>query len=364
MKFVFASYISSDTYTDPATWLERIKAYTGVLEAVAVNHEVISIEQINYEGDEVKNGVIYRFRKFNKHRYFPLKLNLFISRQKPDVVFIHSLHFPLEVMLLRLILRRKPKIIIQNHAEKPFKGIKKRLVRLAENSVYAYLFASRAMGLDWIAKGNLTSPKKIHEVMELSSFFHPIPKAIARTKTGIREANAFLWVGRLDQNKDPLTVIKAFLQYADATPSACLYMIYQEEDLLTEIQQVLKNESNAAAIKLIGKVPNEDLLYWYNSVDFVVAGSHYEGSGTAVCEAMSCGCIPVITDIFSFRMMTDNGNIGLLFEAGNEVELLAALQQINSLNISAEKEKVLAYFNSRLSFEAIAGRIGAIAASC
>jgi glycosyltransferase involved in cell wall biosynthesis len=363
MKFVFASYISSDNYTDPAAWLERIKAYTGVLEAVAVNHEVISIEQINYEGDEVKNGVNYQFRKF-KRTYFPLKLNLYIRQQKPDVVFIHSLHFPLQVILLRLILGRKPKIIIQNHAEKPFTGIKKRLVRLAERSVNAYLFASRAMGLDWIAKGNLTSTKKIHEVMELSSFFHPIPKATARAKTGITEVNPFLWVGRLDQNKDPLTVIKGFLKFAAATPSACLYMLYHTEELLHEIQQLLSNEPHAATIKLIGKVPNDELLYWHNSVDFIVAGSHYEGSGTAVCEAMSCGCIPIVTDIFSFRMMTDNGNIGLLYEAGSEVELLAALQQTNSLNISAEKEKALAYFNSTLSFEAIAGRIGLIAASC
>lgn len=363
MKFVFASYISSD-YNDPAAWLERIKAYTGVLETVAVNHEVISIEQINYEGDEVKNGVNYQFIKFNKRWYSPLKLNLFISRQEPDVVFIHSLHFPLQVMLLRLLLGRKPKIIIQNHAEKPFTGIKRRLVRLAERSVNAYLFASLAMGLEWIVKGSLKAPDKIHEVMELSSFFHPIPKETARLKTGITDANAFLWVGRLDQNKDPLTVIKAFLKFAAVKSSACLYMIYHTDELLPQIQELLRNEPNTKAIKLIGKVPNDDLLYWYNSVDFIVAGSHYEGSGTAVCEAMSCGCIPLITDIFSFRMMSDNGKIGMLYEAGNEVELLAALQQINSLNISAEKEKALTYFKSTLSFEAIARRIGFIAASC
>ncbi|MES2376526.1 MAG: glycosyltransferase [Bacteroidota bacterium] len=364
MKFVFASYISSDNYNDPAAWLERIKAYTGVLEAVAVNHEVVSVEQINYEGEALKNKVNYQFRKFKKRSYFPLKLNLYISQQKPDVIFIHSLHFPLQVMLLRLILGLKPKIIIQNHAEKPFTGIKKKLVRLSEGSVNAYLFTSLEMGLNWITKGNLTSPKKIHEVMELSSFFYPISKETARAKTGITEANAFLWVGRLDQNKDPLTVIKAFLKFADVTSSACLYMLYHTEELLPQIQQLLSNEPNAAAIKLIGKVPNEELLYWHNSVDFIVSGSHYEGSGTAVCEAMSCGCIPIVTDIFSFRMMTDNGKIGMLYEAGNGVELLAALQQTATLYISAEKEKALAYFKSTLSFGAIGGRIGAIAASC
>jgi glycosyltransferase involved in cell wall biosynthesis len=364
MKFVFASYISTDTYTDPAAWLERIKAYGGVLEAVAVNHEVISIEQINYEGDYIKHGVTYQFRKFKKHTYFSLKLNLYIKQLKPDVVFIQSLHFPLQVMLLRLVVRRKTKIIIQNHAEKPFTGIKKTLVRLSEKSVNAYLFASLQMGLEWISKGNLTSPQKIHEVMELSSYFHPIPTEIARAKTVVTEDNAFLWVGRLDQNKDPLTVINAFLKFAAITPSACLYMLYHTEELLPEIKRLLTHEPNATTIKLIGEVSNDELLYWYNSVDFIISGSHYEGSGTAVCEAMSCGCIPIVTDIFSFRMMTDNGNIGILYGAGNEVELLDALQQTVQLNISFEKEKALAYFKSTLSFEAIAGRIGEIATSC
>jgi glycosyltransferase involved in cell wall biosynthesis len=365
MKFVFTSYITINSYNDPVAWLERIKAYTGILDTLALSNEVISIEQINYKGDVVKNGVQYRFKQFNRwYRYFPFEQNRYISKLNPDIVFIQSLHFPLQVILLRLALGRKPKIIIQNHAEKPFGGIKKYLLRLSERYVNAYLFASKAMGLDWIANGNLTSPQKIHEVMELSSYFSPIAKNKAKAKTGITTENVFLWVGRLDENKDPLTVIKAFLEFAAVNAGACLYMIYHTEELLPSIKELLNVSSNAGAIKLIGKIPNEDMLYWYNSADFVISGSHYEGSGTAVCEAMSCGCIPVVTDIPSFRMMTDNGNVGMLYEAGNEAKLLRALIRTTTLNKPVEGEKALSYFRSNLSFEAIALQIQEIAASC
>ncbi|MDP9047553.1 MAG: glycosyltransferase, partial [Bacteroidota bacterium] len=95
----------------------------------------------------------------------------------------------------------------------------------------------------------------------------------------------------------------------------------------------------------------------------ILSGSHYEGSGTAVCEAMSCGCIPIVTDIPSFRAITDNGNCGILYEPGNQQELLSALFQTQTINKSAKRTNTLAYFEQKLSFEAIASQIHNIAAT-
>jgi glycosyltransferase involved in cell wall biosynthesis len=105
------------------------------------------------------------------------------------------------------------------------------------------------------------------------------------------------------------------------------------------------------------------LQYWYNSADIILSGSHYEGSGTAVCEAMSCGCMPVVTDILSFRMITDNGRCGLLYEPGNETSLLLALKLTLEIDLQKKQELSLQYFRETLSFEAIAGKIQEIAES-
>lgn len=362
MKFVFVSYVKSAGFKDPETWLQRINFYTGVLEALATRHTVISIEQISYSGQYHQNGVHYYFRQYSAlGRKLPLKLHCFIKKLRPDVVVVQGLHFPLQVIQLRALLGTKPCIILQNHAERPFNGFKKYWQVLAGKCVNAYLFASKLMGLEWVERGNIQLAGKIHEVMEVSSVFNPVNKALALSKTGAIGEPVFLWVGRLNANKDPLTVVKAFLKFADAQPSARLYMIYHTDELLADIQAVLKGHPYQKHIKLTGKIPHGELLYWFNSADFIVSGSHYEGSGAAVCEAMSCGCIPVVTNIDSFRMMTDNGKCGLLYAPGNEAALLTALQQTQQMDIPQKRKYTLAYYTSTLSFSAIAGRFREIA---
>jgi glycosyltransferase involved in cell wall biosynthesis len=364
MKFVFASYVYTKEFNQPLPWLKRISMYGGILEGLSIKNTVISIEQIDYEGYFFFNGVYYHFKRFSKaSHYFPFYLHQFVKKLQPDVVVIQGLHFPLQVILLRLMLGKKVKIIAQHHAEIPFTGIKKKLQQIADRCIHAYLFASRPMGLDWVTKGNLACPEKIHEVMEVSSLFYPDKKAEAKQQTKVSGNPIFLWVGRLNANKDPLNVVRAFLKFTVTNPAARLYMIYHTDELIVDIKALICQNNAQSPIILIGKVAHAELQHWYNSADFFISGSHYEGSGTAVCEAMSCGCIPIVTDIFPFRMITDNGSCGILYEAGNEAALLSALEHTKLLDVNEKQQRSLAHFKSNLSFEAIAGKIQEVAIS-
>jgi glycosyltransferase involved in cell wall biosynthesis len=355
MKIISTGYSSTPEYTNPKEWLERISFYTGILEELAKQHEVISIERINYEGDYQQNGVQYHFiNQKRKVDRFPLPMHHFIKNLKPDIVLVNGFIFPLQIIQLRMILGRAVKIIVLHRAEKPFKGLKKYLQKIAGKCVNAYLFSSVDLGKEWIEKGIIKNKQKIHEVMQASSSFFPMDKTIARSILSVHGSLVFLWVGRLEANKDPLTVLKAFIQFLNHHSTSVLYMIYQSEELIKEVKQLAKESKN---IKLIGKVVHKELQYWYNSADFVISGSHYEGSGIAVCEAMSCGCIPVVTNIDSFRTMTGRGKCGLLYEPGNVNDLLAVLLKAKQLDIEKEKRNVLQQFREELSFEAIKKKI-------
>ena len=359
MKLIFTSYVSSPEYNQPDLWLKRIEGYTGILEKLGKDHTVIGIERINYEGEYSQNKVQYIFTRQNiKIIRFPRRMHRLIKKQKPDIVFVNGLIFPLQVLQLRLALGRSVKIIGIHHAEKPFKGLKKKLQRLADSCIHAYLFASSEFGKEWVKNGNISSLKKIYEVMEASSAFYPSDRNKNPEQLSVKGHPVYLWVGRLNANKDPLTVVKAFLRFQQKHISARLYMIYHEEDLLQDIKQVMSQFENAGnVVRLIGNIPHEQMSDWYNSAEFIISGSHYEGSGVAVCEAMSCGCIPVLTDIFSFRMMTGRGKCGLLYEPGNNDELLAALLMTMEMDLEKEKVKVLQQFKEELSFEAIGRKI-------
>lgn len=364
MKFVFTGYNANLQFTRPLTWLKRIDIYVGMLEHLAKTNEVTYIDHIDFEGDVEHNGVQYLFRRFTKSQLlFPGKLHRLIKAQKPDVVLIHGLHHPFQVIQLRQALGPSVKIILQHHAELPFNKLRKPLQRLAGHYVDACLFASKEMGLDWVRRGNLPDPGKIHEVMEVSSIFYPVDKAHARAKINIGDGPVFLWVGHLNTNKDPLTVVQGFLQFASVSTEARLYLIYQNDDLLAEVQSMVASHPAGKNIILVGAVAHNDLLYWFNSVDYIISGSHYEGGGTALCEGISCGCIPVATNIQSFRMMTDNGKCGILFEPGNAASLYKALQLTTVVNQAAMRDAVLNYYTATLSFSAIASRLRTIAGS-
>jgi glycosyltransferase involved in cell wall biosynthesis len=136
------------------------------------------------------------------------------------------LHQPVQLIQLGLMLGKHPRIIVQNHAEKPFPGgIKKSLQKLADKYADAYLFASHDMGLEWVTAGNLKSPGKIHEVMEVSSVFFPIDRSEAESQTNVKDAPVFLWVGRLNDNKDPLNVVRAFLRFVPSSPWQKIFFI-------------------------------------------------------------------------------------------------------------------------------------------
>ena len=351
MRIVFLSYNFSADIHDPQQWFERIKYYRGWLECLAATHTVIRIDQINYLGHAVHNGVEYCFVKGRRKNHFPVALNHFAASKKPDVVVVSSFLYPWQVILLRKTLGRAVVIIVQNHAERPFAGPKKYLQRIASHRVNYFLFTSAETGAAWVKNGNIHSAEKIKELMEVSSAFEPAGKDIARQQTGAHGSPIFLWVGRLNQNKDPFTAVRAFLHFAAQQPTAKLYMIFQSDELLPDIKNILPRDSSA--VVLVGNVPHDDLQPWYNSADYFLAASHHEGSGTALCEAMSCGCIPIVSNIPSFKTIT--GDCGILFEKGSVSSLLTALQQTVGINTELWRAKVLEHFKNNLSFAAIAG---------
>ncbi len=365
MRFIFLSYNYSPDIKSPEDWVNRINFYVGSLECLAQTNTVIRIDQINYEGNFTHNGVQYFCIKASGAKnYFPRKLNRFVKSLAPDIVVVSSFLFPLQVTQLRRCLGKNVKIIIQHHAERPYTGIKKFVQRQASRFVDAYIFASGEIGGDWLRRGNLIDEKKIYEIVGGTSVFSPVEKLVAKEKTGISGYPVFLWAGRLNKNKDPLTVVKAFLEFSKTHVTSKLYMIYQTTELLVDVKKLIAEiENNSSSVVLVGAIPHKEMSYWFSAADFLVSGSHYEGSGTVICEAMSCGCIPIVTDIPSFKAISAKGACGFLYEAGNENALLSVINDALRANVEQTKNKIINHFKQELSFEAIARKLQEIAAA-
>jgi len=359
IKLIDLNYHVHATITNPHEALEVQKASTGFVKFIKNKLEIQLVKHIKYEGVEKIDSVDYFF--FKSKRSFwkvPAKTHRFVKKQHADVVLIQGFIFPIQVIVLKLMLGKKVKFMLQHHGERIFTGPKRIFQRLTRPLIDAYLFTSVENANDWIEKKIISSKDKCYEVLEASTHFSKMNKENCKAELNMHGNKNFLWVGRLNSNKDPLTVLKAFAKYLSNNREAKLYMIYQTDELLSGIKKLVSQNSELNdAVILKGSLPHHELQYWYSAANFYISGSRSEGSGYALIEAMACGCIPVVTDIPSFNKITNNGKYGFLFESGDEKSLemiLSNLYKIDEAKISAS---IVEHFNSSLSFQAISNQL-------
>ncbi len=356
IKVIDVVYHCHNEYDQPKQVIAKHAPSLGFTDYLKNRLDISFVKHANYEGIEKINNIEYAFFKSNNSFWhIPFKTHRYIKKQDPDIVIVEGLVFPLQLMMLKLKLGKKCRIIAQYHNEKPFTGLKKYFQKMADYSINTYLFTSRDEAKDWVNKKIIKDPLKCREILEASTYFTKKDKAQSQARVGMRGKYNFLWVGRLNKNKDPFTVLRSFERYASLNPEVRLYMIYQENQLADEVKRMIEqNIVLKKSVTLVGKVIHDELVYWYSAANFYISGSHRDASSYALLEAMACGCIPIVTKIPSFKKITCNGEFGFLFPAGDEKSLSEILNGIEQVNIEEKANAVEKYFRKNLGFKNIA----------
>jgi glycosyltransferase involved in cell wall biosynthesis len=283
------------------------------------------------------------------------------AQNEPTVVHVNGLLFPFQVRGLRIMLPGRCAIAVQHHAGRPWQGLRGLVQGWGLEAADGFLFAARGLAEPFVKQGAIRGMGDVYQIMEGSSWFAPQDRTSARALTGMYGTPVVLWVGRLNQNKDPLTVLAGFEQVVKEAPGARLYMAYSTEDLLPQVRACIgESVVLGKTVTLLGKIPHAELERYYNSADFFVLGSHYEGSGYALVEALACGVIPVVTDIPSFRMMTDGGRIGGLWTPGDPGALCEVMLNLLRRPWPPMSAAARGFFKEHLSFPAIGRQAMAI----
>lgn len=171
----------------------------------------------------------------------------------------------------------------------------------------------------------------------------------------------FVWTGRLHPIKDPITALEGFWRILDAWPDAALYMYFRTAELLAEVRSVLASRPVLnARVDLRGNVPYGQMEAIYNSADFLIQASRSEFSGCAVLEALSCGVVPVVTDVPSFRAITHGGRYGVLFPVGDAEALAAGVVRHSPGSIPERADAARVHFEERLSYDALGRRLDTV----
>jgi glycosyltransferase involved in cell wall biosynthesis len=307
----------------------------------------------------VRNGVHYFFLPFGRapgsrgHD----ALGELLRTLTPDVCHVHGLDFHPEVLALAALAPRIP-IVLQDHASRAPRLWRRPLWRRGLSVASGITFCSLEQARPFVDAGLIDSKTELYAIPESTSRFSPGDQADARRRTSIIGDPAVLWVGHLDVNKDPLTVLRGIRDAARVLPDLQLYCCFGTAPLLGEVEECIAQDLLLRErVHLLGRVPHERVEHLMRAADLFVLGSHREGSGFSLIEALACGLPPVVTDIPSFRSLTAAGTVGMLWPYGDSRALCASLVQSAARVGPDVRAAVRVHFERELSFAALGSKL-------
>lgn len=359
LKIADIVYHYHEEYNNPEQVLQKHEPTLGFLPYIKDRADYLVVRHMNHEQVFCKDGIRYAFfKRRNAPWQIPLGTHRFIQKFNPDIVLVHGFLFPLQVIALKKVLKKNCAIVLQHHADQPAPSIRLVLQKMADRYVDSYMFTAGGIAESWLSYGVIANEKKVSTIAAASARVLKRDKMMCRQRLGMTGNANFLWVGRLNDNKDPLTVLRAFARYIRMNTSARLYMIYQTDELLAAVSKfLLENKRLKTCVHLIGKLDKEQLADWYNAADFFISGSHAEAAGYALLEALSVGCIPLVTAIPSYKQILNNGQVGYLYTPGNVQHLITVLEQLPITEVDKLSAATEQYYHDTASFKSVAGRL-------
>jgi glycosyltransferase involved in cell wall biosynthesis len=347
----------------PAELLTAWPTVVDVAEAACRCGVRVSVVQASAYGERLsRNGVSYYFLPFGVGSVDGghAALGELLRELAPDVLHVHGLDFARDVLALAQLAPRIP-IVLQDHASQPPRIWRRASWRRGVADAAGISFCAAAQARPFDSAGLLAPRTRVYEIPESSSRFTPGDRAAARRATGIVGDPAVLWVGHLDANKDPLTVLKGVSATTAVLPGLRLWCCFGVAPLQRAVEQrIIGDVRLRERVHLLGRVPHERIEQLMRAADLFVLGSHHEGSGYSLIEALACGLTPIVTDIPSFRSLTGGGAVGMLWPCGDTRALSEALLALAPRVDSGLRDAVRAHFERELSFDALGAKLAAM----
>lgn len=358
---IVVNYSYDNDCVSASALIERFSQLTcWVDEYVKSGVRVTVFQRYAHDTTFSKAGVNYIFLrdllpgKFG-HLFIALRFNRKIYRFAKSLkyqtvsIFIHSFLNAMSILHIARLLGNSLPIFIQHHAERIRSTVHREILKKACANIAGGFFSTLAHAQPWLEHKILTS-SCVYALMECTSTLQPMDKLSAKASLGY-EGLLLLWTGNLNNNKDPLTVLRGVQSFLQ-TYRANLLMIFRERELVTAVKALIKELGIEHRVSILGYVEHQEMAVYFSAADIFVQGSYREGSGISVLEAMCCGALPVVTDIPSFQAITDDSEF--LWKAGDANSLKQSLEKVAAMkNIQAEQTRCIEFYNDNWSAAAL-----------
>lgn len=297
------------------------------------NYENVLIVSQDYENklDKFRNIVndIYvinmtREIKLKQDIKTTLQVRKLLKKLKPDILYLHSSKAG-AYGRIALLFNRKTKILYNAHGwyfNADMSQKKKKVIILIEK-----ILALRANKIINISKSEYDSalkykiaPERKMCVIENGIDFTKFEgcdkyREETRKKYNIGDDEIVIGVvGRLSEQKDPMTTIKAFNEVYKENKNVRLMYVGSGE-LEDEVMKYAKENNLQHLVTITGWVDNTER--YISAFDIAILPSKWEGFGLALIEYMACKKPIVASKVGGMIDIIETKNNGFLVEIGN-----------------------------------------------
>jgi glycosyltransferase involved in cell wall biosynthesis len=345
----------------PAELLKEWPTLVDVAEAVAqAGARVSVIQACSTQAEITLNDVSYYFVRAADRAPSLAQSARFaelLHTLAPDVIHVHGLGFPQDVAALAAMDLGIP-VVIQDHADQVPRIWHRSRWRRGLAAASGVLFTGAGQAEPFRKAGLIHPQVSVFDIPESSSRFSPGSQDEARRITGLHGDPCLLWVGHLNKNKDPLTVLDGVREASQKLSGLRLWCCFGVAPLLGAVRDRIRREPLLAErVQLMGRVTHPQIEWLMRAADLFVLGSLKEGSGYALIEALACGLPPIVTDIPSFSSLTAQGRIGALWPKTDARGLCEALVRLAAKPRGPLRAAARTHFEQEISFTAIGRKL-------
>jgi len=234
-----------------------------------------------------RDGVDYRFESIEGAPR-PADRGRLVARMLEsldvDVIHVNGLGFAEETFALAGRMPGVP-IVLQDHANRLPRWWQRPLWRRWYRVASGVAFTAIEQARPFVDAGLFDASLPMFAIPESSSHFEPGSRARARFEMGLHGDPCVLWVGHLNGNKDPLTMLEGVAQAVSRLPGLQLWCAFGSAPLMDEVRQRIDGDARLAGrVHLLGRVEHARVETLMRAADIYLSASHVEGSGYALLE--------------------------------------------------------------------------------
>lgn len=247
------------------------------------------------------------------------------------------------------------------HTERNAQGIRKKYRKFASKYIDAVCCSGKLCG-DYIETFGFTENLRTYGFMVADTNKAEVTQSLSKEielNNGMAQnvkRPIYLFVGQLIERKGVIKLVDAWQEFSKKINHKATLVIIGEGYLEDKIKEAITDSS--CNIKLLGKIPYDDMLSHYKSSDIFIMPTLEDNWSLVVPEAMNAG-LPVMTTIYNgcYPELVKPEN-GWVFDSLNQEDFVSKLiESYNSkadfLKMGKASKEILKHYNPKTAAKSI-----------